>query len=514
MARERVALLLVAASIPLGLVAEAAAYELDQPGRWVPDLFTGWALVGCGLVAWVQRPDSPSGGLLALTGAAWFLGNFDAALVYLHRGPLVHLLLAHPSGRAPRTLVGAGYLVAVIPGLWASEPASIVLAALLFAAALAVHGPAAGRAHRVALGATAVFCVVVTGGAVARLVVTHGAETPSLLAYELGLCAVAALLTRDLLARADEQAALADLVVELARRPSGTLQQALAQALGDPTVTVVFRLPGSGGYIDAAGRPAALPDPASGRTVTLIEREGYSAAVIHDPAVLEDAALVDALGTATALAVANARLQAAVRAQVAELAASARRLVDARDVQRRQLERRLRDGVERRLEAIGDGLTGVDGARAEQARRQLADALAELRELAAGLHPRALAEDGLEGAVRGLAARSSVPVEVVVEVGPLPEAAGPAAYFVCAEALANLAKHAGASRAAIELRDTGGSLLLRVSDDGAGGADPEAGTGLRGLADRVAALGGSLQLESPPGAGTRLTVELPLSRSS
>jgi signal transduction histidine kinase len=514
MPRKRVALLLAGASVAFGLVAEAAVYDLDQPGRWVPDLVTGWTLVGCGLACWVWRPGSPSGGLLALTGVTWFFGNFDAVLVYVHRGPLVHLLLAHPSGRAPRVLVGAGYLIAVIPGLWGSEPASIVLAALLFVAALAIHRPAAGRAHVVVLGATAVLCVVVIGGAVARLAVTYGAETPALLAYELGLCAVAALITRDLLARAGEQAALVDLVVELARGRSGTLQQALAEALGDPTVEVVFRLPDTGGFVDAAGRPAALPDPASGRTVTFIEREGHSAAVVHDPAVLEDASLVDALGTATALAATNARLQAAVRVQVDELAASAGRLVDARDAQRRQLERRLREGAEQRLQAIGDRLKGVDGARAEQAREQLSEALAELRELAAGLHPRALTEEGLEGAVRGLAARSSVPVEVVVEVGPLAGAVESAAYFVCAEALANLAKHAGASRAAIEIGDTGGRLLLRVSDDGAGGADPDTGTGLRGLADRVEALGGSLHLESPPGAGTRLTVEIPLSRSS
>jgi hypothetical protein len=234
MPRTRAVLLLAGASIALGIAAEATAYELDQPGRWVPDLLTGWTLICCGLAAWMRRPDSPDGTLLMLTGGTWFLGNFDPALVYWYRGPLVHLLLAHPSGGAPRSLVGAGYLIAVVPDLWGSDAASIVLAALLFVAALGVHPPAGGRAHVAALRATAVICLAIIGGAVARLLITYGAETPALLVYELGLCTVAALLTGDLLQRAAEQAALADLVVELGRSRSGTLQQALAQALGDP----------------------------------------------------------------------------------------------------------------------------------------------------------------------------------------------------------------------------------------------------------------------------------------
>jgi signal transduction histidine kinase len=142
----------------------------------------------------------------------------------------------------------------------------------------------------------------------------------------------------------------------------------------------------------------------------------------------------------------------------------------------------------------------------------LALTLAELRELAAGLHPRVLSQRGLAGALAALAERSPLPVEVEVEVpaGRLPEEIEAAAYFVCSEALANVAKYASASRAAVSVLARDGRLHVEVVDDGRGGAVIGGGTGLRGLADRVEALGGTLRLESPPGAGTRLAVELPI----
>ncbi|MEA2247219.1 MAG: hypothetical protein QOH46_1748 [Solirubrobacteraceae bacterium] len=404
--------------------------------------------------------------------------------------------------------------MAVVRGVWASEPASIVLAAALMAAALAVHRSRMNAARRAALRATGLVALALAGGAVARLAVEHGAGTPTLLIYELSLVAVAVLLAASMARRTGEQAALADLVIELGSRPSGVLRDALAQTLGDPTVEVGFRLDDGATFVDAQGTPLALPHADPQRAVTFVEREGERiAALVHDPAVLRDFALVDALGTATDLAARNARLQAAVRAQLEELAVSTRRLVEVADVERRRLELRLREGPERRLQTIADELSRVDGPQAQRASEQLSAAFEDLHELAAGLHPRILSEKGLAGAVRELAARTPLTVDVAASAGPHPQAVESVAYFVCAEGLSNVVKYAGAATAAIEIRERDGLLTVVVSDDGAGGADASRGTGLRGLADRVAALGGSLEVESPPGAGTRLAVELPVSRS-
>ena len=144
----------------------------------------------------------------------------------------------------------------------------------------------------------------------------------------------------------------------------------------------------------------------------------------------------------------------------------------------------------------------------------LAAARAELREFARGVHPAALVEGGLAAAVTELAQRSPVPIQVTAPSGRLPGAVEAAAYFVCSEALANIAKYARASRASVRLETGDGVLTVEVADDGAGGADPAGGSGLRGLADRVEALGGRIRVDSPPGRGTRLTAELPLAEAT
>jgi signal transduction histidine kinase len=305
-----------------------------------------------------------------------------------------------------------------------------------------------------------------------------------------------------------------DLVLDLGETRAGTLRDALAGALGDPTLEVGYRL--GDGYVKADGRPLALPSPGSQRVLTPVERNGDTIAVLlHDHAVLNDPGLSDALAAAARLAGSNARLQAEVRAQVAELRMSRRRLLDAEDEERRRLERRLSETVERRLTELARVLDGAQsgvggGARLRRAEEQLARTRGELRELAAGLHPGGLEEGGLSAALTSLAARSPLPVEVSAPDARLPEEIATAVYFVCSEALANVVKYAGATRVDISVTRAEARLLVGVADDGAGGADPRAGTGLRGLADRLEALGGTLQVESPPGRGTRLSAELPL----
>jgi signal transduction histidine kinase len=256
--------------------------------------------------------------------------------------------------------------------------------------------------------------------------------------------------------------------------------------------------------------------------VTPIEVDGRRIGVlVHDPAVLEDPGLLESVGSAARLAASNARLQAEVRAQVAQVAASRRRLVEVGDEERRRLERRLREGAEQRLEVLADSLargrvfaersaSGEVGAHLERADRQLGRTIEELHELARGLHPRALEESGLAGALTELARQSPVPIELDVTAGRLPRDAEAAAYFVCSEALANLAKHARATSGVITVANRHGRLEVEVVDDGVGGAQARNGTGLRGLADRVEALGGRLTVASSEGKGTRLTAEIPL----
>ncbi|PWI08963.1 sensor histidine kinase [Streptomyces sp. NWU339] len=205
-------------------------------------------------------------------------------------------------------------------------------------------------------------------------------------------------------------------------------------------------------------------------------------------------------------------------AKVVELARSRFRLVDAFEAERRRIERDLHDGAQQRLVALtmALGLARLDappGQLADQlakAHEEAGKALAELRELIQGIHPKILADYGLEAAVADAADRSVVPVDVDLELpGRPPQAVESAAYFVVCEALANVAKHSGADRAQVSGRHRDGRLFLQVRDDGRGGVDPSAGSGLTGLADRVSVLDGRLALSSPPGGPTLLLVEFP-----
>jgi len=252
--------------------------------------------------------------------------------------------------------------------------------------------------------------------------------------------------------------------------------------------------------------------------VTPIVHDGEPVAVlVHDQAVLEDRALVEAVASVARMAVSNARLQAEVRARVVELAASRRRIVEATDAQRRRLERELREGAEQRLAGVADLLAHARGSATQAAETglvevedELESARAELRGFAQGIHPRTLTEGGLAAALPELAARSRLPVELEVAAGRLAPAVEAAVYFLCSEALANAAKHAEATRVKIDVSQSSDRLLVAVADDGIGGADATKGSGLRGLADRVEALGGRLFVRSPVGGGTRLDATIPV----
>jgi signal transduction histidine kinase len=522
----RSARLLWLAGIAVGLAAEAVAFDWSDAREWIPDLAVGWTFIACGLIAWSRRPESRTGALLTVTGFAWFAGNFAAPLAYLHRGPLIHCVLAFPSGRlrsrVDRVAVVIGYAAGLLPAAGRSEVATIVLALLLVGAAVRGYVAAVGRERRArvtVLQAVAALGLVLAGPAAARVMFPAGdANEAALLTYELGLALVAVGLLVQLLRAPWERAPVTDLVVELGDVTSGTLRDALAGAIGDPTLRVGYWLPGAGAYIDAHGEHVELPAPGSSRALTLVERDGQPlAALVHDSAVLDDPVLVDGVAAAARLAAANARLQGDVRSQLGELAASRRRILEAGDDERRRLESRLRHGAARRLEALAESLGDVretagpaSGRQLDHARSQLGAALADLRELALGLHPRDLVDEGLGGALSRLAARSAVTVELDVAPLTIPPAAEAATYFMCSEALTNVVKYSSASRVAIQIARTDGRLEVDVADDGIGGADPARGSGLRGLADRLEALGGTLRVDSRPGCGTQLSAVIPL----
>jgi signal transduction histidine kinase len=514
--------LFVAGAI-VGVAAEWAGYGWDRPGEWIPDLVTGWVLIGCGLAGWSARPGSRSGPLMVATGFTWFAGTFTSAALYLHRGPLAHLVLDYPGSqprRRARLAIAAGYGAAVVPAVWRSAVVTIVLAALMVVAGLATHVGTFGherRASAYGLRATAFLAVVLAGTAAVRLAEpTRAGTDATLLVYEAALCVLSGALLAGLVRAPWERAPVTDLVVELGEARSGSLRDALAGALGDPTLEVGYWL--DDGYVSADGRPLALPAPGSHRRVTPVERDGEPIAVlVHDPAVLDDPGVSDALATAARLAASNARLQAEVRAQLDELRASRRRLLNAADDERRRLEQRLRETVERRLSRLAASLEEMQHgsgsvAGLQRAEEQLARTRDALRELAAGLHPGELAEGTLSRALASLVGRSPVPVDLSVPDARPPVEIATAAYFVCAEALANVVKYADASRARISVSIADEWLRVVVEDDGGGGADPTKGTGLRGLADRIEALGGTLRVDSPPGRGTSVTALLPFVR--
>jgi len=301
------------------------------------------------------------------------------------------------------------------------------------------------------------------------------------------------------------------------------LRGALSRALGDPSLALAYWYPAESRYVDSGGRPVELPEPGAARGSTVIERDGRPvAALIHDPALEYNSGLVDSVCAAAGLTLDNERLQAELRARLVDLQASRARLVEATDTERRRIERDLHDGAQQQLVALRISLglarqlvTGSPGEAAEliaQTEQQAADALEELRELARGIYPPLLADLGLRAALEAQARKAAMPVTVEAPgLGRYPQKIEAAVYFCVLEALQNVAKYAQAPAARVTLRPDGQWLAFTVEDDGRG-FDPATtprGTGLQGVADRLGALGGTADVTSAPGHGTRVTGRVP-----
>ncbi|MGZ6644936.1 MAG: sensor domain-containing protein [Solirubrobacteraceae bacterium] len=301
--------------------------------------------------------------------------------------------------------------------------------------------------------------------------------------------------------------------------PSGPVRELLAESLGDRSVAIAYWLPDREAFVDEAGHPVALPEPGSGRAWTAVEQDGRRvAAIVHDAALDTSPELVEAAAAASSLAIDNERLKADLRARVEDLRVSRLRIVEAADEARRRIERDLHDGAQQELLALALELRVLRSSISDPEAGPLVDGLAvrldaalgELRELARGIHPAILTRSGLEPAIAALAERAPVPVRVESTIdGRLVPAVEAAAYFVVAEALTNVARYAHAPEARVQLRRDGDAVVVLVADDGVGGADLNAGSGLRGLQDRLAVVDGVLVIDSPPGAGTRVQARIP-----
>jgi len=302
------------------------------------------------------------------------------------------------------------------------------------------------------------------------------------------------------------------------RRAPEEIGSVLAEALGDPRAEVLFWLPETEAYAGAAGEVVAdLPSDGRGRTE--VTREGARTAVLlHDPVLLERRDLLSAVLAAARLSVEMARLRVELRLQLAEVEASRTRIVEAGYEERRRLERDLHDGAQQRLVSLGVQIRRLQRTLPREASilspafdqivAEVGATIGDLRQIAAGVRPARL-DDGLSAALLDLARSAPVPVDVEVPGERVAASVEAAAYFVACEALTNAVKYASATKVSMRAIRENGSLLLSISDDGVGGAVLRRGSGLAGLRDRVAAHGGTLEVFSPRGEGTRIEVAIP-----
>jgi signal transduction histidine kinase len=532
-------------------------------------LSLGAVFIAGGLVAWWTRPEHRTGRLMTAAGLAsvasswqavddgwFFIAGALASLLAL--AAFVHLVLAFPDGvlrrRLDRAVVAAAYVLvaAVLAAVPFIEPQTVegcrdcpanpvvvatnstvstillgivngavgvgILAMLIL---LLRRWRRATAAERRTIAPVLWAAVVVNVAAILQLVVVlineDAAVVPEVI-YLAGLYALPlAFMVSLLRSRLQRSTAMQGLVVQLAgaRSPSD-LQATLAAALGDPGVRIAFWFPEREAYADGEGRPIEVPERGS----TVVERDGERIArLVHDPGLHDEPELLQAVSAAAAIGLERARLEAALRARLEELHASRARIVEAGYTTRRRIERDLHDGAQQRLVALSLALRMIRNRVVEDeatvglidaAQAELAEALAELRELARGIHPAILTDRGLEPALQALADRAPVPTELEVEAGlGLSPAHEAAIYFVASEALANMVKHSGARQARLRVARQELNVVVDVCDDGVGGAAYGGGTGLSGLRDRVEALDGRFEIRSPPGEGTCVRATLP-----
>lgn len=472
----------------------------------------GAALALAGLGIWQRRHRAPA--VLLLTAAAlWFAGGVLQPLVLAHRGPLTHLLVGYPRGRLSRPIervvVALGYATAVAYPVGGSGAATLLLGASVVAVtARGVRRPY-DPARLIGLVASVAVWGVLGVGAVARLA-GRPVDRQVLLAYTVTITAVAVAVFADTRLRRG-RSAITTLAVDLGQAAPRSVRDLLARALHDPTLVLGYVDPVNGRVVDEEARPLALGEQPAGRTATeLRDGDRPIAMLIHDSAVLDDPTLIASVAALTKITLVNAEMQAEVAGRLALVEASRRRLLTIADTERARLEAELRRAVQARLDRVAALLAAANGDGGADLATLLSSARETIGEFARGMHPRLLTDYGLTVALRDLAARAPLPVAVTTPDGRFDPEVEAAAYFICAEGLTNLAKYAQTATASVRVVAGLQALSVQVVDDGIGGADPVAGSGLTGLADRLAVLGGRLVVDSPPGGGTRLSASIPL----
>ena len=545
------------------LVLALASSQLDQLG--LRSLLVGWIVVPyvvSGILAWWRRPASRLGPLMLATGFATALSPLqwvDQPALYsighlfdmLPAALFLHVFLAFPTGKLTglpeRVVVIACYaavlglqLAKILLGVSPENVLAVVsyvelanrvegIQLTLVAVLLLVGGALlflrTRREGRTRRRPTALL-VDAFGLALVMLALLYVAGTLSWPAFDtirlitfasLGLAPIVFLfaLLDARLARGE----VAALMVELREHPTDDLQAPLARALRDPSLKLAYWLPEYGSWADQNGHPLAPPKPDDRRAVRIIPRDDEPmAALLFDRSLTDEPELLDAVAAAAGIALENARLQAELRARLQELRGSRVRVLEAGQRERQRLERNLHDGAQQRLVALSLELgmlgesSGTDPetrTRLARAKAEVAASLEELRDVARGIYPAVLSNHGLAVALESLAGVAAVPVRLAVEVtGRLPEPVEVAAYYVVSESLTNAGKHARATAVDVQVSRIENMLVVEVADDGVGGADPATGSGLRGLSDRVEALGGRLHI-STSADGTRVKAEIP-----
>jgi signal transduction histidine kinase len=557
-----------ASSVGFALTSEAIGPELGEPlvlaFLWV---WMTLAYVCGGVIAWSRRPTSRFGPLMIAAGFAIYSTTLiwtsnDVAVTIgslLDKLPavlLLHVVLAYPSGqlRAPfdRVLIGTAYVVGVggellrmtvgdygphnlleislHPDVYAAlrrgQLLLLSVALLLGVGLLVVRARRAGRSLRLSQAALT-YCfglgLVMVAALYIALFLDLGIVTRLRWATfaAFGTAPVAFLF--GLLGARLARSAVGDLVLDLRANPApAELRGALARALRDPSVTVAYWLPTYGSYTDADGLPVELPRQGGRRSATLIARgDEQVAAIVHDRALDDEPELLESVTAAAGFALENGQLHAELEARIEELNGTRARLLEAGHQERQRLERNLHDGAQQRLVALSVELTLLErrlrhdpdaSQRLDNAKREIGFSLEELRDVARGLHPSIVTAHGLTIALKQVAARSTVPVDLRLDIAErLPEPVEVAAYYVVTESLTNVAKYALATGATVTVTRSGSELVVEVTDDGVGGADPTRGSGLRGLTDRVETLGGRLGIDTPAGGGTRVRAQFPCS---
>ncbi len=519
--------------------------------------------IAAGLIAWWRRPDSRLGPLMIAGGFAIGLSSLQladnltlttigAVFDILPAAIFLHVYLAFPDGRLrsriERWLVLAAYAAAI--GL---QIVKMMLGSFDSHLQVTSQPDLASAVEKVQLLTVSAICLVAIGLLLARKR-QAGRPRRRMLAllidsFVLGLLMIAALFVAGALEAPSDvftpiqrttfaivglspivflfglldarlaRSAVGNLVLELQRDSSPSeLQNAIARALRDPSLTLGYWVPEYESYVDLDGQPVEVTAPH--RATTLIDRDGaHVAALVHDPTLDDEPELLDAVGAVAGFALENARLHAELAARLEDVRGSRARVLEAGQEERKRLERDLHDGAQQRLVALALQLKLLEKQvagdprakeRLDMAQREVALSLEELRDLARGIHPAVLSAHGLTVALEQVATRTPVPVRLELDLPDrLPEPVELAAYFVVCEALANVGKYAQASTVRVVVARQDGSAVIEIADDGVGGADDAKGSGLRGLADRVEALGGRMEVVSPVGRGTVLTAELP-----